>query len=328
MKNKIRKILFFILYYTGFGLLIRTINNKNNKIPVLLFHRISDEVDTYWEPIKTSYFEQIIKFISKKYTVISIDDLFSGKINNFKNKCIITFDDGYYDFKKNALPILQKYNIPTTLFVATDCILENNIIWTSELNKAIENSKKKEFFVNKKKYSLKTDYDKHNTVSKLLDLLKSVKNKERIKILTDIKKELNYNKPSNLNMLNWHQIKEINKIVDIQSHSVSHPMMTKLEKQELIFELEKSKKDIEENINIDISYFSYPIGDYNQNVVEETSKIYKAAFVVSDNLVKTTMLNKNLYNYKLPRVNITDKNIYELFFRINGFHLFLKKIKK
>lgn len=37
-----------------------------------------------------------------------------------KNAVALTFDDAYLDFKTNALPILEKYNVPATVFVPTD----------------------------------------------------------------------------------------------------------------------------------------------------------------------------------------------------------------
>jgi peptidoglycan/xylan/chitin deacetylase (PgdA/CDA1 family) len=35
---------------------------------------------------------------------------------------VITADDGYYNFYKNAYPVLKKYNLPATFFIITDKI--------------------------------------------------------------------------------------------------------------------------------------------------------------------------------------------------------------
>src|SRR5262245_55906275 len=42
---------------------------------------------------------------------------------------VITFDDGYADNYTNALPVLQKFNAPATIFVITKDIGQKNIVW-------------------------------------------------------------------------------------------------------------------------------------------------------------------------------------------------------
>ena len=326
MKDLIRKILFFILYYLGIGFVLKKNNTKNKLIPVLLFHRVSNDNDKYWEPIKPEYFEKIIKFLSKKYSFISISDLLEKKVTDFNNKCIITFDDGYKDFILEAFPIIKKYKIPITFFITSKSITENKIIWTSELNYVIKNTDKISIIIEGKEYSLRTENDKLQTANDLLFILKNKPNHIRIELLNKIKSELNYIMPKDISMLTWEDIKQMSNVIDIQSHSVSHPMMTNLKKQELEYELKVSKNETEKNINKKISYFSYPIGDYNKSVIDETKKYYKCAFVVGDKMLDAKKISDLDYLYKLPRINITDKNIYELFFRINGFHLLLKKI--
>lgn len=323
MKDSIRKIIFFILYVLGFGNLLKFINNKKQRIPILLFHRVSDDNDKYWEPIKVKYFEKIIDFLNKNYEFISLPDLLTGKVNDFKNKCIITFDDGYEDFVANALPILEKYNIKPTLFVTTSSISNNSLIWTSELNFAIKNTNRKEIEVIGKNFSLLNEKDKINTAKHILQILINLPNKERVKILNQLKQQLDYKKPNNVNMMNWDELISISDIVDIQSHSVSHPVMKNLDMNELEKELKDSKNIIEQKLKKEVSYFSYPIGYYNDKVIGLSKKYYNASFIVEGKMLEINKLKKAENNYKIPRINITDKNIYELYFRINGFHTFI-----
>jgi len=331
MKQKLRYIFFITLYYLGIGYIIKSYNNKKNRIPILLFHRISDIKDNFWEPLPVKYFDKLIKFISKHYDIITIDYLLENKSKNLKNKCIITFDDGYKDFLENAYPILQKYNIKSTLFVTVNPVNTNSLIWTSELNKAIENTTKNtlELTFNNKlnKYNISNTLQKQKVVFNLLQILKNISNKEQNKIISQIKTKLNYTKPDNINFLNWNDINKLKTQVNIQSHSLTHSFMTTLTDNELDEELIMSKKILSDKTNTNIKYFSYPIGDYNNNVIEKTKKYYTSAFIVSDNLVEVNKLSNNNYKYKIPRINITDKSVYEVFFRINGFHTFVKKIK-
>ena len=296
-------------------------------MPILLFHRVSNDIDKYWEPIKPIYFEKIIKFLSKKYQFIDIEDLFSGDIKDFKNKCIITFDDGYDDFTNHSLPILKKYKIKPIFFLTTETITKNNLIWTSELNYTLNQTQKDFLYFEDEKYILKTEKQKLNASRIILKSLKKMNNSQRVLSLEKIKRDLNYSKPKSVNMMSWDQIKNISKEVNFQSHTSNHPMMSKLTQNEITFELLDSKKNIENHINKNVQYLSYPIGDYNQNVIIETSKHYEAAFAVEDKMVEINNFKKEDYLYKIPRINITDKTVYEIFFRINGFHTFIKNIK-
>ena len=65
-------------------------------------------------------FEMQMKFLGENFDVIPINELeghLRSKSDEFK--VIITFDDGYIDNKLNAIPILEKYNIPATIYFVT-----------------------------------------------------------------------------------------------------------------------------------------------------------------------------------------------------------------
>lgn len=95
-------------------------------LPVLMYHRVIDNnkyagvYDTY---VNLENFEKQMKYIKDNgYEAITFEDIANGEYKNRFNKkyVIITFDDGYKDNLKNALPILKKYNLKAVLFYVTD----------------------------------------------------------------------------------------------------------------------------------------------------------------------------------------------------------------
>ena len=70
--------------------------------------------------------------------------------------------------------------------------------------------------------------------------------------------------------LTWTQILEMSKFgVDYGAHTCTHPILTKIDSQEALWEIKESKRRIEELIQRDIWAFCYPNGkkdDFNENI--------------------------------------------------------------
>ena len=60
------------------------------KVRNYLFHRVSPERDILWDPMDPSHFEKCIKYINKKYNVLSIEELYLEKTLNKSKKPIAT----------------------------------------------------------------------------------------------------------------------------------------------------------------------------------------------------------------------------------------------
>jgi peptidoglycan/xylan/chitin deacetylase (PgdA/CDA1 family) len=89
------------------------------EIAILCYHSISDiNIDTAIAP---AVFERQLAYLnSHGHLFISLADIVewrNGKKNLPCKAVALTFDDGYADFETAALPILQKFRAPATLFV-------------------------------------------------------------------------------------------------------------------------------------------------------------------------------------------------------------------
>ena len=94
----------------------------NNKIPILMYHDISDKINT--NSIHHKKFFSHINFMTKLgYKSINFSDL---KKNIIGKKFIITFDDAYENVAKYALPFLKKNKFKATCFIVTESIGKYN----------------------------------------------------------------------------------------------------------------------------------------------------------------------------------------------------------
>jgi len=99
--------------------------NENNHIAnIVTYHRVNN-YDEESLTVQVDEFDRMMHQICSNYNVISLHTL----IEQIKNKraiepktVVITFDDGYKDNYQYAAPILDKYQIPATFFIASGYI--------------------------------------------------------------------------------------------------------------------------------------------------------------------------------------------------------------
>ncbi len=87
---------------------------------ILMYHSVANNKAFF--TVTSNAFKQQLAYIKRKgYRVVFLSELVkmmrTGKL--FSNTVCITFDDGYQDNYKNALPLLKSYNFPATIFVTT-----------------------------------------------------------------------------------------------------------------------------------------------------------------------------------------------------------------
>lgn len=121
---KILTILMIIGFISVIGIIIYMHYLKTDVVPIITYHNVVDVIED--DPnttvnISTKKFEKQIKWLSKHgYKTISMDDLYEWKVNNKKiprKSIIITFDDGWKSYYEKAVPILEKYNMQSNVFV-------------------------------------------------------------------------------------------------------------------------------------------------------------------------------------------------------------------
>jgi peptidoglycan/xylan/chitin deacetylase (PgdA/CDA1 family) len=65
-------------------------------------------------------------------------------------------------------------------------------------------------------------------------------------------------------MLSWREIREMqNQAIEFGAHTLTHPDLTTLSRQQIERELGDSKKRIEDALGIEVSSFAYPFGRYD-----------------------------------------------------------------
>ncbi|OHA94169.1 MAG: hypothetical protein A3E02_00795 [Candidatus Zambryskibacteria bacterium RIFCSPHIGHO2_12_FULL_38_34] len=100
---------------------------------VLIYHRVADVgSDPHKLCVSPKNFKEQIKYLKENFNIVPlyevIQDLADGQIKS--GSVAITFDDGYADTLHAALPILEKFGVPATIFVTVGSIgLPESFYW-------------------------------------------------------------------------------------------------------------------------------------------------------------------------------------------------------
>jgi peptidoglycan/xylan/chitin deacetylase (PgdA/CDA1 family) len=100
--------------------------------PVLVYHSISTPTAPMVGDIDISpaRFEQQLAWLRKMKRVVRLEDT----LTQSRARAIgITFDDGYRDNLTTALPLLEKFNLPMTLFVVAGFVNSDGYLSEDEL---------------------------------------------------------------------------------------------------------------------------------------------------------------------------------------------------
>ncbi|MEA3254491.1 MAG: polysaccharide deacetylase family protein [Candidatus Altiarchaeota archaeon] len=188
------------------------------------------------------------------------------------NSVIITFDDGYKDFYTNAYPILKKYNVPATIFLTTGYI-DGAIPWWDKLTYMVKRTRVKGFETEELGLcSLETETKRDRFLKNIFIKLKDINNVTKDSIMNELEGifgvDVTRSEYNDL-FMSWDEVREINRNgISIGAHTVNHPILTKISKDEAEAEIVTSKARIETEIGGNVNLFSYTNAYGNEDTRE------------------------------------------------------------
>lgn len=252
------------------------------KVRILLYHRVEYLDDDYnMQAVTPDNFESQMCYLSEHYDVLSLDSSIEEWFENgSRDAVIISFDDGYYDFLYNAVPVLEKYHMPATIFITTGNIDSAQENWTDSILRAIfSNNKHNDFFTFEDEFyhgkyptrSYQEKYDFYQLVRRIF----LVSSAEKRKMYEDALLKwsgLSRTGRKNRRIMTSEEIKKISqkREISIGAHTVTHACLRHLSVSEQRTEILESKNSLEKIIGKEVKLFSYPFGsqdDYSDVTV-------------------------------------------------------------
>ena len=219
----------------------------------LNYHRVLSDLEfqNIYRPnndlvVSKKVFENQIIYLKENFEVISINEIHQKKNN--KRRVVITFDDGYFDNLKNALPILEKYNCPATIYIATS-FLDNKVTpWWLLAWKIISSQKQINF--NDKILKISEKEDKKNCYEMICrELISLSKNSQDI-ILNNLTDNNTIEENNVKEFLSSKDLIDLGKhdLIEIGCHTHTHQNLKTLDKEDIHNEIINSKSILEKII--------------------------------------------------------------------------------
>jgi peptidoglycan/xylan/chitin deacetylase (PgdA/CDA1 family) len=253
---------------------------RSKSVQILVYHRVNDENDPIFPGVAVRTFAEQMEYVAEHYTVCSLSETVQTMQSDDipADLLTITFDDGYRDNYENAFPILNKLRLPATIFLATDAIDSDRMLWHDRVFSALRTTRAtalEQFDENGQTYPLKTHAEKRHALAQVLKFLWSLDDRDRSVWVERLTQQLGIAEPVSCKglMLGWNEIREMSEHhIGFGAHTVTHPILSKLPRGQLKREIRESKETIESKLNIPVKHFAYPVGrreDFTEDVKSE-----------------------------------------------------------
>jgi peptidoglycan/xylan/chitin deacetylase (PgdA/CDA1 family) len=297
---------------------------------ILGYHRISEaSQDPYSLCVTPRHFAGHLEALRKYANTISLEELVHAleERNLPRRAVVVTFDDGYADNLYEAKPLLEQYEIPATVFITTGYI--GREFWWDRLEHIL-------FFPERLPGKLCLEINNKSYKMTLGEAFKKSRKDENINLrlnflltlykqllplsLNDREKALEHifawagapsNDDLNKRALSADEIVELAKgdLIGIGAHTITHPILEKLSKENQKQEIQQSKAYLEKILNAKVTCFSYPHGNPSEETI---SLVRKSAFICACSSHNDATW-KGSDSFQLPRFWVCnwDRNKYK-----------------
>ena len=307
---------------------------------ILLYHRVAKlKSDPQLLSVTPGHFAEHLEHLREHYHPISLNELAKAiEEKRVPNRAVaITFDDGYVDNLRNAKPLLEKYEIPSTVFVTSGYVGQNREFWWDELERLLllpeSLPDSLTVTINNKIYSWNTesqekdfDYEKYRQWNVTMTEIPTSRNQAYIDLCNLLRPMDNSSREEILNqIINWAGLEntcrpdyramsadEVRSLIDdglieVGGHTQTHPVLASLSPHDQVKEIEGSKKFLEAIIGQPVTTFSYPYGGLSDYTMDTVAIVQNSGFsCVCSNFPGVVLKGSDCF--QLPRFLVRNWN--------------------
>jgi peptidoglycan/xylan/chitin deacetylase (PgdA/CDA1 family) len=306
---------------------------------ILLYHRTTELGTDPWAlNVSPRHFADHLEVLHRYAHPFRLQQLTQALLDDSlpPRSVAITFDDGYADNLYTAKALLERYDIPATLFLTTGFIGQRREFWWDELDRLLLHPgslpETLHLSINGSSYQWELGEEAHYSplayerqrswrawedppssrqalYRSLYDLLRPLPTHDRRKLLDDI---LTWAGAAPLGRAT-HRSLVLNEVIDlvhgelieVGAHTVTHPDLSSLPASLQRKEIEDSKAHLEHLLNRPVTSFAYPHG-MPVNYTTETLAIVRDAGFIRACSVFEGVVERSADWFQLPRCRVDD----------------------
>lgn len=227
-------------------------------------------------------FERHLRYFKRHFNTVTFSELFRlyrEDATPSRPTLALTFDDGYLNNFQHALPLLEQYEIPVTFFVSSICMEDPDfVLWPDVIDvlRVGRGAKGIQFedynFLPSSQNAFRL-YDVHSGTT-LYDVMKGMGPESRKNTLDELKAKYHFEKMVEADKAYYWQLMNREQLqtlaaspwAEVGSHTHRHFNLANIDVEDARFELEISKKILQEVVQKEVDTLAFPDGNYNAEV--------------------------------------------------------------
>ena len=294
---------------------------KKARLSILMYHQVLAADDPFRQGnVTAEQFDQQMSFVSKTYNVLPLKEAVGRLVNGTlpARSLAITFDDGYRDNLTIALPILRKYSLNATFFIATG-FLNGGRMWNDTIIEVCRLTALDVIDLTSlglPRYEIAKQADRLKLLKDMIGRLKYLELNQRLEYCQIIAEKASVDLPNDLMMYD-EDVRELRRAgMLIGGHTARHPILSKISLDRSCEEISEGKNKIEEIIGESITLFAYPNGVPNRDYSAEHVSIMRQAGFEAAVTTSAGVSTMESDIYQLPRFTPWDKTPFRFSARL------------
>ena len=267
--------LVYASYITGLTRTLLWRRSNLRRCTILLYHEVDSAKgkgfgsggDTRVPP---EVFSRQVQFLKKHFHLLSLRDAVSHLSSGTPfppGSLVVSFDDGYKSNFTNAYPVLERNGVPFTMFVTTDYMNRKSMPWWDSVKQAISDTVAY-VTLNLEPISGSFDLERRSEKRRLYAGVRRIMlthPQRGLEILSHLEDRLPGWRTETVQnaFLSKEDLRIMaqDSLVEIGSHSKSHPSLPRLGEEALLREVRDSRSVLEEELGMPVESFAYPYGE-------------------------------------------------------------------
>jgi peptidoglycan/xylan/chitin deacetylase (PgdA/CDA1 family) len=263
----LRKALAFSPALPGYRLLAR--RARSQSVTIFMYHGVTPApLPVFnWCQLDAALFEKQVRFLAQEYTVLPLGEVVDRLANGLplpEYAAAVTFDDGYRNVGTTAYPILQRYQLPSTVFLVTSLVETDQPPWTGRLFHGLATTEAVAIRLGGEEWPLRTRSQQAAAYTAVCERLKTLPQGEKEARLVELLNQLGgQSVPADAPMatMGWEEVERLSRtgLVTFGSHTHTHPILSRCALPMQREELRVSRDILRERLG-SADLFAYPNG--------------------------------------------------------------------